>query len=99
MRQVLVIDDDRAVRDALVQTLELADCRVISTGSFVAAKDYISPDFEGIILSDIRMPGRDGFHVLNYSREVDHDLPVVLLTGEGDIPMLFRQWRRGPSAF
>ena len=39
MRQVLVIDDDRAVRDALVQTLELADCRVISTGSFVAAKD------------------------------------------------------------
>ena len=55
MRQVLVIDDDRAVRDALVQTLELADCRVISTGSFVAAKDYISPDFEGIILSDIRI--------------------------------------------
>ena len=41
MRQVLVIDDDRAVRDALVQTLELADCRVISTGSFVAAKDSL----------------------------------------------------------
>ena len=79
IRQVLVIDDDRAVRDALVQTLELADCSVISAGSFVAAKDYILPDFDGIILSDIRMSGRDGFHVLNYSREVDHDLPVVLL--------------------
>ncbi len=99
MRQVLVIDDDRAVRDALVQTLELADCRVISTGSFVAAKDYISPDFEGIILSDIRMPGRDGFHVLNYSREVDHDLPVVLLTGEGDIPMAVSAMAQGAFSF
>ena len=96
---VLVIDDDRAVRDALVQTLELADCRVISTGSFVAAKDYISPDFQGIILSDIRMPGRDGFHVLNYGREVDHDLPVVLLTGEGDIPMAVSAMAQGAFSF
>ena len=99
IRQVLVIDDDRAVRDALVQTLELAGCSVISAGSFVAAKDYILPDFDGIILSDIRMSGRDGFHVLNYSREVDHDLTVVLLTGEGDIPMAVSAMAQGAFSF
>ena len=99
IRQVLVIDDDRAVREALVQTLELADCSVISAGSFIAAKDYILPDFDGIILSDIRMSGRDGFHVLNYSREVDHDLPVVLLTGEGDIPMAVSAMAQGAFSF
>ena len=99
MRQVLVIDDDRAVRDALVQTLELAECTVISAGSFVAAKDHIVADFKGIILSDIRMPGRDGFHVLSYCREIDHDLPVVLLTGEGDIPMAVSAMAQGAFSF
>lgn len=87
IRKVLVVDDDAHVRDAIAQSLELADFVPISMGSFVAAKDLITRDFEGVILSDIRMPGRDGFHLLAYATEVDPDLPVVLLTGEGDIPM------------
>ncbi|WP_333693962.1 response regulator, partial [Phaeobacter italicus] len=85
--RVLVVDDDAAVRAALGQTLELAECDAITVGSFVAAKDLITPDFDGVILSDMRMPGRDGFHLLRYVREVDADLPVILLPGEGDMPM------------
>jgi two-component system C4-dicarboxylate transport response regulator DctD len=96
---VLVIDDDREVRAALAQTLELADLRAIPAGSFVAAKDHITRDFAGVILSDIRMPGRDGFHLLAYAREVDADLPVVLLTGEGDIPMALRAMEQGAFGF
>ena len=84
---VLLVDDDAAVREALSQSLELADMTVIAAGSFVAAKDRITADFEGVILSDMRMPGRDGFHLLEYARTQDPDLPVILLTGEGDIPM------------
>ena len=61
---ILVVDDDAAVREALVQTLELAEFRAVPAGSFVAAKDQITRDFGGVILSDIRMPGRDGFHLL-----------------------------------
>ncbi len=86
-RKVLLVDDDAAVREALAQTLELADLQVTEAGSFVAAKDHITPGFDGVILSDIRMPGRDGFHLLAYARGQDPDLPVILLTGEGDIPM------------
>ncbi len=96
---VLLVDDDAAVRDALAQTLELADLKPLPAGSFVAAKDQITRDFPGVILSDIRMPGRDGFHLLAYAREVDEDLPVVLLTGEGDIPMAVRAMGQGAFDF
>ena len=97
--QVLLVDDDAAVRDALAQTLELADLTPIAAGSFIVAKDHIAADFDGVILSDIRMPGRDGFHLLAHTRKVDADLPVILLTGEGDIPMAVQAMRDGAFGF
>lgn len=98
-RTVLLVDDDAAVREALAQTLELADIRAITAGSFVVAKDRICDTFEGVILSDIRMPGRDGFHLLDYARKQDPDLPVILLTGEGDIPMAVEAMAQGAFGF
>jgi len=96
---VLLVDDDAAVREALAQTLELAGLNPIPAASFVAAKDHIRRDFPGVILSDLRMPGRDGLHLLNYAREVDADLPVVLLTGEGDIPVAVAAMEQGAFDF
>jgi two-component system C4-dicarboxylate transport response regulator DctD len=98
-RRVLLVDDDAAVREALTQTLELAEMEVIAAGSFVAAKDRIEARFDGVILSDIRMPGRDGFHLLDYAQSKDPDLPVVLLTGEGDIPMAVSALGKGAFGF
>jgi len=97
--EVLVVDDDRPVREALTQTLELAEYRVRAVGSFIEAKDHIAPDFSGVILSDIRMPGRDGFHLLGYTRALDDELPVILLTGEGDIPMAVKAMGEGAFDF
>lgn len=96
---VLVVDDDPVVREALAQTLELEDIPVIAAGSFVEAKDHIVPAFGGVILSDMRMPGRDGFHLLDYARGVDAELPVILLTGEGDIPMAVKAMAQGAFGF
>ena len=98
-RKVLLVDDDAAVREALAQTLELNDLDPVVCGSFVAAKDHITPGFDGIIVSDIRMPGRDGFHLLDYARGMDGELPVVLLTGEGDIPMAVKAMSQGAFDF
>ncbi|WP_271946867.1 sigma-54-dependent transcriptional regulator [Ruegeria faecimaris] len=98
-RKVLLVDDDSAVREALAQTLELADYEPVTAGSFVAAKDHIRADFAGVIVSDIRMPGRDGFHLLTYTRDMDADLPVILLTGEGDIPMAVQAMGQGAFDF
>ena len=97
--KVLLVEDDASVREALAQTLDLAEIEPIQAGSFVAAKDRITRDFPGVILSDIRMPGRDGFHLLDYAHAVDDELPVVLLTGEGDIPMAVRAMERGAFGF
>ncbi|MCT4557977.1 MAG: sigma-54 dependent transcriptional regulator [Pelagimonas sp.] len=98
-RTVLLVDDDPAVRDALGQTLELAEFDARTAGSFVEAKDLITSDFGGVIVSDIRMPGRDGFHLLDYALTQDADLPVILLTGEGDIPMAVRAMAAGAFSF
>ena len=97
--QVLLVDDDAAVRDAVAQTLELADLEPITAASFVAAKDLITSGFRGVILSDIRMPGRDGFHLLEYAKAQDPDLPVILLTGEGDVPMAVKAMDQGAFGF
>ena len=97
--RVLLVDDDAAVRDALGQTLELADMEPILAGSFIVAKDVISRRFEGVVVTDIRMPGRDGFHLLDYSQGVDPELPVILLTGEGDIPMAVKGMSGGAFDF
>ncbi|MEM1233543.1 MAG: sigma-54 dependent transcriptional regulator [Pseudomonadota bacterium] len=97
--RVLLVDDDRAVREALGQSLELAGMRPTLAGSFVEAKDHISARFDGAIVSDVRMPGRDGFHLLGHARAVDRDLPVILLTGEGDIPMAVRAMGDGAFDF
>lgn len=98
-QSVLLVDDDRSVREALGQTLMLADYDVQTAGSFIEAKDHITPEFHGIIISDIRMPGKDGFALLAYTREIDSDLPVILLTGEGDIPMAVRGMSDGAYSF
>ena len=70
-QRILVVDDDSAVREAIGQTLELSGFEPVVFSSFVAAKDLIGPAFEGVILSDIRMPGRDGFHLLAYAQDKD----------------------------
>lgn len=98
-RRVLLVDDDSAVREALAQTLDLADFDVLAAASFVESKEHIAPGFDGVIVSDIRMPGRDGFHLLDYARAQDPDLPVILLTGEGDIPMAVRAMSQGAFDF
>lgn len=99
MDKVLIVEDDAAVREALAQTIELADLTPVTAGSFVEAKDMITAAFDGVILSDIRMPGRDGFHLLEYAHDQDPELPVILLTGEGDIPMAVRAMSMGAFDF
>ncbi len=96
---VLLVDDDREVREALGQTLELDDLRPVLCGSYIEAKDHLTADFPGVVVTDIRMPGKDGFALLDFARGVDPDLPVILLTGEGDIPMAVKGIASGAFDF
>lgn len=96
---VLLVDDDRPLRDALAQTLDLAGFPVIQAGTYIEAKDHVREDFPGIVVSDIRMPGKDGFDLLGLVRKTDPELPVILLTGEGDVPMAVRGMSSGAFDF
>ncbi len=96
---ILLVDDDREVREALGQTLEIAGYTVLLAGSFIEATDHISANFAGAVLSDIRMPGKDGFALLERCIQIDRTLPVVLITGEGDVPMAVRAMEAGAFNF
>ncbi len=96
---VLLIEDDDALRASLAQTLDLEGISVISTAHYVQARRTIRANFAGIVLTDIRMPEKDGFDILALAQGVDPDLPVVMLTGEGDVPMAIRAMKEGAYDF
>lgn len=98
-QKVLLVDDDSAVREALGQTLELADFQPVLASSYIEAKDHIGMEFQGVVVSDIRMPGKDGFALLELAQSRDVELPVILLTGEGDIPTAVRGMASGAFDF
>ncbi len=96
---ILFIDDEVHVRRAAEQTLELAGLQVHSLNSADGAFDYLSREWPGIVISDVRMPGIDGLELLSKVQDVDPDLPVVLITGHGDISMAVQAIHDGAYDF
>lgn len=97
--QVLLLDDDEHLRTALCQTFELAGIRVQALGSAEGLLDVLSPDWNGVVVSDIRMPGMDGMQLLNELSQLDEQLPVLLITGHGDVPLAVQAMRAGAYDF
>ena len=85
--RVLFVDDDPAMRESNRQTLELAGFRVETAASAAEALERMSADFEGVVVTDVRMPVVDGLELFRRLRERDPDLPVILITGHGDVDM------------
>lgn len=93
--KVLIIEDDAPLRQSIAQTLDLEGFQPIPTVSFTQARRMIRSNFDGVILSDIRMPDHGGFDVLAFAQGIDADLPVILLTGHSDVPTAMRAMREG----
>lgn len=84
-RAVALIDDDDDFRVALEERLRLEDYDVQAHASAEAALKRIGADFPGVVISDLRMPGTDGRALLTRLQAIDDGLPVVMITGHGDI--------------
>lgn len=97
--QVLLIDDDPHLRQALSQTLDLAGLKVASLGDAKGVADALDPDWPGVVVSDIRMPGIDGLELLRQLHTRDPQLPVLLITGHGDVPLAVQAMRAGAYDF
>jgi two-component system, NtrC family, C4-dicarboxylate transport response regulator DctD len=97
--QVLLIDDDPHLRQALSQTLDLAGLKVSSLADAHAVAAKIERDWPGVVVSDIRMPGIDGLQLLQQLQEQDPELPVLLITGHGDVPLAVQAMRAGAYDF
>jgi len=99
MSDVAFIDDDEALRAANVQALMLAGLSVTPFASAEAALAALDPDFAGVVVSDVRMPRMDGLTLFRHLKRMDGDLPVILITGHGDIAMAVDAMREGAYDF
>lgn len=96
---VIIIDDEKDVRNAARQTLDLAGYRIVDFDSAETALPQVSADWPGIIVTDVRMPGMDGFELLRRCQDLDADLPVIMVTGHGDISMAVKAMQEGAYDF
>lgn len=97
--EVVLIDDDSHLRQALRQTLDLAGLNVLSLPEASGLAERIGRDWPGVVVSDIRMQGMDGLELLDQLHEQDPDLPVLLITGHGDVPLAVKAMRAGAYDF
>lgn len=97
--QVVMIDDDPHLGRALSQTLDLAGLKVLTLNDARQLPEHIERDWAGVIVSDIRMPGIDGMQLLERLHAQDPELPVLLITGHGDVPLAVQAMRAGAYDF
>jgi two-component system, NtrC family, C4-dicarboxylate transport response regulator DctD len=85
MNKVLFVDDDEDLSRASAQSLSLAGYDVSCAGSASEALAAIEAEFDGVVVSDIRMPGMDGLELLDRVVALNPDLPVILISGHVDV--------------
>ncbi|MEE9333821.1 MAG: sigma-54 dependent transcriptional regulator [Granulosicoccaceae bacterium] len=96
---VVIIDDDHDFSESLVQMLEVEGHLVSSYSDPDAACKAITPAYDGVVLLDVRMPRHSGEDILQRLHSMDAALPVILMTGHGDIPMAVRALKVGAYGF
>lgn len=96
---ILLVEDDASVREACAQTLELADFSVHASDSAEAALAQFTANPACIVLSDVRLPGMSGLQLFASLRQQDAELPVLLVTGHGDVGMAVQAMRDGAWDF
>ncbi|AMP05194.1 sigma-54-dependent transcriptional regulator [Collimonas pratensis] len=97
--QAVLIEDEQSVREAIAQTLELGGFTVHVCGSVEQAQAWLTPGFAGVIVTDVRLPGRSGLELLTQVVTLDPDLPVIVVTGHGDVSMAVDAMRAGAYDF
>jgi two-component system C4-dicarboxylate transport response regulator DctD len=96
---VLFVDDEASMRHAVTQWLGLAGFKTLVHAKALTALNILSTDFPGILVTDLKMEGIDGLELLRLSRQIDSELPVIVITGHGDVETAVEAMRLGAYDF
>jgi FixJ family two-component response regulator len=96
---VFIVDDDPAVRDSLRWLLESMRLKVVTFDSAEAFLKYYTMHMIGCLVLDVRMPGMSGLQLQQYLTKQKYALPILFITGHGDIPMAVRAMQAGALYF
>ena len=96
---VFVIDDDASVRDGLEDLLQSVGMRVICFGSTAEFLRSPAPNLAGCIVLDVRLPGQSGLEFQRAMSEARIELPIIFISGHGDIPMSVQAIKSGAVEF
>ncbi|MBT8456399.1 MAG: sigma-54 dependent transcriptional regulator [Alphaproteobacteria bacterium] len=97
--KIAIVDDEQDMRQSISQWLALSG---FDTETYASAEDAlkaVGADYPGVVVSDIKMPGMDGMQLLKRLMSVDSGLPVIMITGHGDVPMAVEAMRVGAFDF
>ena len=97
--KIAIVDDEKDMRQSISQWLALSGYDTETFASAEEALKAIGPDYPGIVISDIKMPGMDGIQFLKKLMGNDSTLPVIMITGHGDVPMAVEAMRVGAFDF
>lgn len=96
---IAIVDDEPDMRESISQWLVLSGFETQSFASAEEALKVVNADWPGIVITDIRMPGMDGMAFLKRLMSMDSGLPVIMITGHGDVPMAVEAMRIGAMDF
>jgi DNA-binding NtrC family response regulator len=97
--KIAIVDDEKDMRQSISQWLALSGFDTETYPSAEEALKGLGSNFPGIVVSDIKMPGMDGMQFLRKIKGVDSSLPVIMITGHGDVPMAVEAMRLGAFDF
>ena len=97
--KIAIVDDEQDMRQSISQWLALSGFDTETFASAEEALKGLGPNYPGIVVSDIKMPGMDGMQFLRKLKGVDSSLPVIMITGHGDVPMAVKAMRVGAFDF
>jgi DNA-binding NtrC family response regulator len=97
--KVAIVDDEADMRQSISQWLALSGFETETYASAEEALKFIGAEYPGVVVSDIRMPGMDGMVFLKRLMSLDGGLPVIMITGHGDVPMAVEAMRLGAYDF
>jgi two-component system C4-dicarboxylate transport response regulator DctD len=96
---ILFVDDEAPMRQAVTQWLELAGFELRVHERAAPALAALSADFPGVLVTDLKMEGMDGMQLLRHAQQIDPELPVVVITGHGDVETAVEAMRYGAYDF